>query len=279
MAKKRTYYVVDDNPLIGEVVADLLGGAGHEVTANTSSVAALPEIVAQQPDCVIVDITMPEMDGIELCRRMRQHDHLANTMIIVLSAKSYEFDKRRAFKFGADGYIVKPIDRDGFVDEIERLSSEEVTLTYWGVRGTLPVPGKRSLRYGGNTTCATLALPKGHFFIFDAGSGIKELSNHIMAERKGRLDARIFISHPHWDHINALPFFVPLYIKGNEFELLGPSHQDKSMRDLISAQMDDVYFPVTIREFAAHVVFRDLAEETIQIGDIEVRTKLLSHTC
>ena len=70
---------------------------------------------------------------------------------------------------------------------------------------------------------------------------------------------------------------MPLYIKGNEFELLGPSHQDKSMRDLISAQMDDVYFPVTIREFAAHVVFRDLAEETIQIGDIEVRTKLLSH--
>ncbi len=277
MVIKRTYYVVDDDPLVGEVVAALLGGAGHEVTVNQSSVAALPEIVTQQPDCVIIDIMMPEMDGIELCRRMREQDHLANTKIIILSAKAYEFDQRRAFEFGADGYIVKPVDPDTFVDEVERLSSEEVTLTYWGVRGTLPVPGKKSLRYGGNTSCATLELPKGRFFIFDAGSGIKELSNHILATRKGRLDAQIFISHPHWDHINALPFFVPLYIKGNDFELMGPAHQDNSMRDLISAQMDGVYFPITIREFASHMHFRDLAEETIQFGDIEVKTMLLAH--
>ena len=103
MAKKRTYYVVDDDPLIGEVVAVLLGGAEHEVTVNISSVGALPKIVTQTPDCVIVDIMMPEMDGLELCRRMRQQDHLANTKIIVLSAKSYEFDQRRAVLFGADG--------------------------------------------------------------------------------------------------------------------------------------------------------------------------------
>ena len=147
MVKKRTYYVVDDDPLIGEVVAALLGAAGHEITVNQSSVAALPEIVTQQPDCVIIDIMMLEMDGIELCRRMREQDHLANTKIIIVSAKAYEFDQRRAFEFGADGYIVKPVDPDSFVDEVERLSSEEVTLTYWGVRGTLPVPGKKSLRY------------------------------------------------------------------------------------------------------------------------------------
>ena len=254
-----------------------LGGVGHEVVVNTSSVAALPKIIAQPPDCVIIDIMMPEMDGIELCRQLRKQDNLANTKIIVLSAKAYEFDQRRAFEFGADGYIVKPIDQDSFVDEIERLTSDEVTLTYWGVRGTLPVPGKRTLRHGGNTSCVTLELPKGRFFVFDAGSGIKQLSNHILATRKGRLDAHIFISHPHWDHINALPFFVPLYIKGNEFELLGPSHQDRTMRDLSSAQMDDVYFPITIREFAAHLFFRDLDEGSIQIGDIEVKTMLLAH--
>ena len=95
MVKKKTYFVVDDDPLIGEVVAALLGGVGHEVVVNTSSVAALPKIIAQPPDCVIIDIMMPEMDGIELCRQLRKQDHLANTKIIVLSAKAYEFDQRR----------------------------------------------------------------------------------------------------------------------------------------------------------------------------------------
>jgi len=145
------------------------------------------------------------------------------------------------------------------------------------VRGTLPVSGEDVVRYGGETNCTTLEFAKGQFFIFDAGSGIKTLSNHLMAERKGRLEAKIFISHPHWDHINALPFFVPLYVQGNEFEVLGASHGDVTVRELISAQMDGIYFPITIKEFGAHVYFRNLKEETISIDNITVKTMLLNH--
>jgi len=154
-------------------------------------------------------------------------------------------------------------------------------LKYWGVRGTLPVPGEKSLRYGGNTICVTIQFPRGDLFIIDAGTGIKQLSDHLMSQQSSALHAKILISHPHWDHINALPFFVPLYIPGNEFEIFGASHGDVTMRELISAQMDGVYFPIRIKEFAARTYFRDLREEEFQINDVKVKTMLLSHpgTC
>ncbi|MDD9877805.1 MAG: MBL fold metallo-hydrolase, partial [Magnetovibrio sp.] len=115
------------------------------------------------------------------------------------------------------------------------------------------------------------------FFIFDGGSGIKTLGDELLAQKRTRIRARIFISHPHWDHINAIPFFAPLYVQGNEFEILGANQGDNTMRELISAQMDGVYFPITLSEFAARVYFRDLEEESIEIDGIGVETKLLSH--
>ena len=119
------------------------------------------------------------------------------------------------------------------------------------MRGTLPISRNDSVRYGGNTSCVSLSLPDGRLFIFDAGSGIKALSDALLAAKRTRIDGKILISHPHWDHINALPFFAPFYVQGNQFEICGASHGDITMRDLVSAQMDGVYFPVTVHEFAA----------------------------
>jgi len=151
-----------------------------------------------------------------------------------------------------------------------------ISFTFWGVRGTLPVPGEKSLRYGGNTSCMTVSFDSGELFVFDAGSGIKELSNHLTASPE-KIEAKIFISHPHWDHINSLPFLAPLYAAGNEFEVYGPANGDHGIRQLVGAQMDGVFFPITMREFAARVDFRDLTEETIHIGEIQIRTMLLKH--
>jgi len=152
-----------------------------------------------------------------------------------------------------------------------------MTLQFWGVRGTLPVPGKKTIRYGGNTSCVTLHIEKKHFFIFDAGTGIKELSNHLVKQKRFPLRAKIFISHPHFDHIDGLPFFVPLFMQGNEFEILGTHQGDKKMKDLISAHMDGIYLPFTIKEFAAKLTFRNLSEEDFFIEDIHIQTILLNH--
>ena len=152
-----------------------------------------------------------------------------------------------------------------------------ITVTFWGVRGTLPVCRPDSHRYGGNTLCVGLAFADGRLVVFDAGTGIKSLSDALVASGRNRIEATILISHPHWDHINALPFFAPFYVPGNQFEICGPSHGDVTMRQLIEAQMDGVYFPITVREFGASVQYRDLGEGTFDVAGLRVRTMLLNH--
>ena len=276
--KNIKFFLVDDDPGVVEIISGYLKQENAVVNSTTSSTEAFEQIVAQKPDCVILDIMMPELDGLELCKQLRRESILNDLKIVILSGKSYEFDRSRAFSFGADGYFLKPImDFDQFINDLQHIVDDKLELQFWGVRGTLPVSGEDVLKYGGNTNCVSIKFPRNNLFIFDAGTGIKLLSNHLMKTHQSPISAKIFISHPHWDHINALPFFTPLYIPGNEFEICGPSHGDITMRELISSQMDGVYFPIRIKEFAARVYFRDLKEQEIEIDQIKIKTMLLSH--
>ncbi len=83
-----------------------------------------------------------------------------------------------------------------------------VTVEFWGVRGSLPTPGPDTVRYGGNTSCVSLAFGTGEHLILDAGTGIRRLGEALSVEDG---DLFILISHRHWDHIQGFPFFAPLY--------------------------------------------------------------------
>jgi phosphoribosyl 1,2-cyclic phosphodiesterase/ActR/RegA family two-component response regulator len=274
---KLNFFVVDDDPEMAEFMAELLIADGHQASFSTDSANVAEKIASEKPDCVLLDLMMPGLDGMELCAELRNFPELSETKLIVVSSKTYHYDRKKAFKSGIDGYLTKPIREKTFVSNVLRIYADKMDLSFWGVRGTLPVPGEKSLRYGGNTSCVTIEFARGEFLIFDAGSGIKELSNWMMGLGKKKIEAKIFISHPHWDHINALPFFVPLYIQGNIFEVFGPRHDDITVHQLISAQMDGVYFPITIQEFASSVTFRDLHEEELEFDGITIKTMLLHH--
>ena len=271
------FYIVDDDPDILALLRSVLEKAGHTVVSSDSSQQALKEIPGVRPDCVITDLMMPVMDGFELCRELRRRPEIESMKIIVLSAKSYDFDRRRARELGADGYIVKPINPATLLASIDEFVSKHMVVTYWGVRGTLPVPGPSTLKRGGNTSCVSIEVGGEPLYIFDCGTGIKQLSDQIMASGSQRFSAKIFISHTHWDHINTVPFFAPLYIRGNQVEIYGPYQGDLTIARAIAAQMEGVYFPVTIREFGAHLVFRDLREETLDFGAVKIETLLLKH--
>lgn len=271
------FYIVDDDPDILALLRSVLEKAGHTVVSSNSSQQALNEIPGVSPDCVITDLMMPVMDGFELCRELRRRPEIESMKIIVLSAKSYDFDRRRARELGADGYIVKPINPATLLASIDEFVSKHMVITYWGVRGTLPVPGPSTLKRGGNTSCVSIEVGGEPLYIFDCGTGIKQLSDQIMASGTQRFSAKIFISHTHWDHINTVPFFAPLYIRGNQVEIYGPYQGDLTIARAIAAQMEGVYFPVTIREFGAHLVFRDLREETLDFGTVKIETLLLKH--
>jgi phosphoribosyl 1,2-cyclic phosphodiesterase len=271
------FFVVDDDPDILALVGKTLTDAGHQCETALTGRQALQQIPQSRPDCVITDVMMPEMDGFELTRELRRRSDLAGLKIVVLSVKSYDFDRRRARELGADGYIVKPFVRDNLLPAILKIVSDQVVVSYWGVHGTMPVCGSSTVRYGGNTPCVSVEVGGEPLTIFDCGTGIKRLSDHILASKTERFSARVFISHPHWDHVNTIPFFVPLYARGNQFEIHGPYQGDLTIENVVSAQMESVYFPVTVREFGARLHFRDLREEGMSFGPVRIETKLLSH--
>jgi phosphoribosyl 1,2-cyclic phosphodiesterase/CheY-like chemotaxis protein len=277
MGSKLSVFVVDDSRTQADIMRALLEKAGHHAIISTSGQEALAQIPCAKPDCVVFDLMMPGLDGYELCRRLRSMPELAATRLIVVSSKAFPFERRRALEMGADAYFVKPVSPATFTADVERLVAGTLTVQFWGVRGTLPISRPDCRRYGGNTLCVSVDFPDGRLFVFDAGTGIRALSDALLAAGRTRLEARVLISHPHWDHINTIPFFMPFYMQGNGFEICGPSHGDITMRGLITAQMDGVYFPITTREFAADVQYRDLAEGEYDIGGVRVHTMLLSH--
>ncbi len=146
---------------------------------------------------------------------------------------------------------------------------------FWGVRGTLPVPGKNALQYGGNTNCVTVKIADENLFIFDAGTGIKSLGDSL---QHTPIAAHLFISHPHFDHIHGLPFFSPLYQKQNTFDIYGMRHGNQDMQTLLAGQMNSVYFPVALHEFAATLHFHCVtAGKKLLIGNVSVTTHALHH--
>lgn len=158
------------------------------------------------------------------------------------------------------------------------MQNNDMIVQFWGVRGNLPVPGKETIRYGGNTNCVTLNIANKHWFIFDAGSGIKKFAEYLGDTKKNPFAAKLFISHPHWDHINALPHFDPLYVKGNQLEVFSGCPNDTTVEKLIFGQMDNVYYPVTVAAMAATLTYRKLQpEESFTIDNISIQTMRLNH--
>lgn len=274
MGSKKAF-ILDDNKSSATIHKALFEKIGYEVFSSTDSTTAIEDIRNFKPDLVVSDAMMPNVSGAELCKKIRSDDELKELTFIIASSKTFDVNRNEALEAGADDYWFKPLTVDKIKAGLDNLNTFE--LKFWGVRGTLPVPGEKSIRYGGNTNCVTLKLSQDRLFIFDAGSGLKELSNHIMSLGKKRLKAHMFISHHHWDHINAFPFFTPLYIPGNHICVHGPYHGDLKMEQIMSDQMNGVYFPVTVREFGAHVTYEDLDPGNYEVEGVKITTFELSH--
>lgn len=148
---------------------------------------------------------------------------------------------------------------------------------FWGVRGSTPTPQADNLRYGGNTSCVEVRV-NGSIFVFDCGTGFRNLGKHLLGEFPTQpINAHIFISHFHWDHIQGIPFFAPLYEKRESSFCFHSSNRARGLQQAIEKQMSDPYFPVDMTEMAAQRRFYDIEEDTISFGGTVIRTKLLNH--
>lgn len=121
-------------------------------------------------------------------------------------------------------------------------------LHVWGVRGSIPSPGRNTIRYGGNTPCVSISLDEDHTLILDSGTGL-----HVLGRQKAVEGHTWFLalSHPHWDHIQGLPMFMPLTDSSNSVEILCEMRPE--FGDLVLGQFDGVRFPFTRGDIAADI--------------------------
>lgn len=157
---------------------------------------------------------------------------------------------------------------------------------FWGTRGSTPSPGPRTIRYGGNTSCLEVRGSGGGVAILDAGTGIRALAGSLpMAQGNGpggmahgpAASADIFITHAHWDHIQGLPFFAPLFDSGSRVRIWTAPHLLPRVERALRAQMAPDVFPVPFEEVRATVEFLPVPEGGTRTGDLALTTFRVRH--
>lgn len=145
------------------------------------------------------------------------------------------------------------------------------------MRGSIPSPGPNTRRYGGNTPCVEIGVGDA-LLIFDLGTGARPLGDELLARDKP-VEAAIFLSHYHYDHLQGLPFFTPIFVPQNAFTFYGSPRNGQSVKQILSGQMTQPYFPVTADGvFRARLDYHDVnAGETVTVGPAQVRTLELNH--
>jgi CheY-like chemotaxis protein len=214
--------IIEDDADSRRAIGNLFARADWKVLEAADGDAGVKVAIRNQPEVILCDLLMPKSNGFQVCRTIRQQ--LQPTKIIVVSGRDYAVDRASALEAGADEYLLKPITWEVLCDVIDRLLpaiprrpgatklSEELgsvppRLKLWGVRGSLPVPGPATVRYGGNTSCVEVRAD-GEIIVLDAGTGIRGLGLALEKELGPQMiKLTLLITHTHWDHIQGLPFF------------------------------------------------------------------------
>jgi len=149
-------------------------------------------------------------------------------------------------------------------------------LRFWGTRGSAPTPQSSHVTYGGNTACVELRNAGPDRIVFDAGTGIAQLGREIV-EKGGEIGRiHIFLSHFHWDHIQGLPFFTPIYRPDAEICFYAAAPPDE-MRSRLAGQMTRPYFPVEFGSVASKIECFDISAGPVRIGKTAIRGFSLEH--
>jgi phosphoribosyl 1,2-cyclic phosphodiesterase len=149
---------------------------------------------------------------------------------------------------------------------------------FWGVRGSTPTPQAENLRYGGNTSCVEVRV-EDQIYIFDCGTGFRMLGREFVREFGNKpFAAHVFVSHFHWDHIQGIPFFRPLYENSQSRFSFHSSGRTRGIQQVMAEQMASPYFPVDLGMMRAKRDFCNIENGCIDMDDgICIKTQWLNH--
>src|SRR4029077_2772686 len=139
----------------------------------------------------------------------------------------------------------------------------------------LPKPGPSTVRYGGNTSCVEGPGPDSGLSVLTCGTGAHGPGRPLAAS--GHVRGHLLITHTHWDHIQGFPFFAPLFVPGNEWDVYAPSGRGQRLEETLAGQMEYAYFPVTLDQLGATIRYHDLGEGAFELGAVHVTARYLNH--
>ena len=160
--------------------------------------------------------------------------------------------------------------REWFINSVTRLK-------FWGVRGSIPTPGPGTVRYGGNTSCVEVRSGD-DIIILDAGTGLRALGAALLEEFDNQpLNLTLLVTHTHWDHIQGLPFFAPIYNPRCRLRIVGAPGARESLVSALTGQMESTYFPVPFAKVPGNIEIEEVKDFNFNIGLVQVRAQRSNH--
>lgn len=148
-------------------------------------------------------------------------------------------------------------------------------VTFYGVRGSTPCDCRAQERYGGNTSCVALEAPGETPIVFDLGTGVRSFGAAQPAD--GTFRGTVLVSHLHWDHIQGLPFFVPIDRPGACCDVYGPRQVEGPLGEVFTGIMRPPYFPVRPHELRGTIAFHDLGDDEFEVAGRTIRSRWVRH--
>ncbi|MEY2490458.1 MAG: hypothetical protein QOC70_2400 [Verrucomicrobiota bacterium] len=287
-----TVLLIEDDAESRKRVARLFARHGWDIIEAEDGAAGIDLALDRRPDVVLCDLLLPRISGLQVCRAIREELDLPK--IIIVAGRIYDIERDAVFEAGGDAYFVKPLKWEELAKVIKRARRPRRKLTprqsralkfhppstrikFWGVRGSIPVPGPSTIGYGGNTTCVEIRT-NGDIIILDAGSGIRELGLALEKEfGSAPINLTLLLTHTHWDHIQGLPFFLPAYKAKNSIRVLGYEGARAGLATILAAQMEVPFFPVSWKDLPGTIKIQELKKMEFSIGKVRVRSRFLNH--